>query len=64
MRGTMCRRDTMRLVGRCKPTKRVMLLAYMKKLLGIHSPNASTVSEYTYEYDYLKARYFGGKKNE
>lgn len=60
MRGIMCHRDTMRLVGRRKPTKRAMLLAYLKKLLGIHSPNAS---KYTYEYDYLKARYFGGKKN-
>lgn len=58
----MCHRDTMNLVGR-KPTKRVMFLAYLKKLFGIHSPGASAVSEYIYEYDYLKARYFGGKKN-
>lgn len=63
MRGTMCHRDTMRVAGRRKPTKSIMLLAYLKKLLGIHSTNASTLSEYTYEYDYLKARYFGGKKN-
>lgn len=64
MRPTMCYIDTMRVAGRHKPTKSIMLLAYLKKCMHIHSPGTSTTSEYAYEYDYLKARYFGGKKNE
>lgn len=59
MRGTMCHRDTMRLAGRRKPSKVKMFLAYLKKCMHIHSPSIGG-----YEYDYLKARYFGGKKNE
>lgn len=58
MRPTMCYTDTMRVAGR-KPTKIKMLIAYMKKCMHIHSPGTGG-----YEYDYLKARYFGGKKNE
>lgn len=58
MRGTMCYRDTMRLVS-YKPSKVKMFLAYLKKCMHIHSPSAGG-----YEYDYLKVRYFGGKKNE
>lgn len=62
MRPMMCYRDTMRVAG-CKPSKVKMFLAYLKKCMHIHSPGTSTTSEYAYEYDYLKARYFGGKKN-
>lgn len=62
MRPMMCYTDTMRVVGH-KPTKIKMLVAYLKKCMHIHSPGTSTTSEYAYEYDYLKARYFGGKKN-
>ena len=58
MRPAMCYRDTMKVVGR-KPTKITMFVAYLKKCIGIHSPSTGR-----YEYDYLKARYFGGKKNE
>lgn len=59
MRPMMCCRDTMRVVGRKrKPTKITMLVAYLKKCMHIHSPSTGG-----YEYDYLKARYFGGKKN-
>ena len=36
-----------------------MFLAYLKKCMYIHSPSIGG-----YEYDYFKARYFGGKKNE
>lgn len=58
MRPTMCYRDTMRVAG-CKPAKIKMFIAYLKKCMRIHSPSTGG-----YEYDYLKARYFGGKKNE
>lgn len=58
MRPMMCYIDTMRVAGR-KPTKIKMFVAYLKKCMHIHSPGAGG-----YEYDYLKARYFGGKKNE
>ena len=58
MRPMMCYRDTMKVAGR-KPTKIKMFVAYIKKCMGVHSPSAGG-----YEYDYLKARYFGGKKNE
>ena len=57
MRLTMYYRDTMKVAGR-KPTKIKMFVAYLKKCMGIHSPGTGG-----YEYDYLKARYFGGKKN-
>ena len=57
MRPTMCYRDTMRVAGH-KPTKIKMLVAYIKKCMGIHSPGTGG-----YEYDYLKVRYFGGNKN-
>lgn len=53
----MCYRDTMKVAGR-KPTKIKMFVAYLKKCMGIHSPGTGG-----YEYDYLKVRYFGGKKN-
>lgn len=62
MRPMMCYTDTMRVAGR-KPTKIKMLVAYLKKCMHIHSPGTSVTSEYAYEYDYLKVRYFGGKKN-
>lgn len=58
MRPTMCYRGTMRVAGH-KPTKIKMLIAYLKKCMHVHSPSTGG-----YEYDYLKARYFGGKKNE
>lgn len=59
MRPTMCYRDTMKVAGR-KPSKVKMFLAYLKKwCMNIYSPSACG-----YEYDYLKASYFGGKKNE
>lgn len=58
MRPMMCYTDTMRLVN-YKPSKAKMFLAYLKKCMHIHSPSVGG-----YEYDYLKARYFGGKKNE
>ena len=58
MRPVMCYTDTMRVAGR-KSTKIKMLIAYLKKCMHIHSPGTGG-----YEYDYLKARYFGGKKNE
>ena len=58
MRPTMYQTDTMRLVN-YKPSKAKMFLAYLKKCMHIHSPSTGG-----YEYDYLKARYFGGKKNE
>ena len=58
MRPMMCYTDTMKVAGR-KPTKIKMFVAYLKKCMGIHSPGTGG-----YEYDYLKARYFGGKKNE
>ena len=58
MRPMMCYIDTMRFVS-YKPSKAKMFLAYLKKRMHIHSPSAGG-----YEYDYLKARYFGGKKNE
>ena len=57
MRPMMCYRDTMKVAGR-KPTKIKMFVAHIKKCMGIHSPSTCG-----YEYDYLKARYFGGKKN-
>ena len=57
MRPTMCYRDTMRVAGR-KPTKIKMFVAYIKKCMGVHSPGTGG-----YEYDYLKGRYSGGKKN-
>lgn len=57
MRPMMCYTDTMRVAGH-KPTKIKMLIAYLKKCMHIHSPSTGR-----YEYDYLKARYFGGKKN-
>ena len=57
MRPMMCYTDTMKVAGR-KPTKIKMFVAYLKKCMGIHSPGTGG-----YEYDYLKARYFGGKKN-
>lgn len=57
MRPMMCYIDTMRLVN-YKPSKAKMFLAYLKKCMRIHSPSTGG-----YEYDYLKARYFGGKKN-
>ena len=62
MRPMMCYRDTIKVAGR-KPTKIKMFVAYIKKCMGIHSPGIPAASEYAYEYDYLKARYFGGKKN-
>ena len=58
MRPMMCYTDTMKVAGR-KPTKIKMFVAYIKKCMGVHSPGTGG-----YEYDYLKARYFGGKKNE
>ena len=58
MRPMMCYTDTMRLVN-YKPSKAKMFLAYLKKCMNIHSPSTGG-----YEYDYIKARYFGGKKNE
>lgn len=58
MRPTMCYIDTMRVAGH-KPNKIKMFIAYLKKCMHIHSPGTGG-----YEYDYLKARYFGGKKNE
>ena len=58
MRPMMCYTDTMKVAGR-KPTKIKMFVAYIKKCMGVHSPSTGG-----YEYDYLKARYFGGKKNE
>ena len=58
MRPMMCYTDTMILVN-YKPSKAKMFLAYLKKCIHIHSPSVGG-----YEYDYLKARYFGGKKNE
>lgn len=62
MRGTMCHRDTMKVVGPHKPTKRRMFLTFLKKLMRVKSPSTGAFG-YDYEYDYLKARYFGGKKN-
>ena len=59
MRGTDCNRTTFKVAGGRKPTKIKMFVAYLKKYMGIHSPGTGG-----YEYDYLKARYFGGKKNE
>ena len=53
----MCYTDTMKVAGR-KPTKIKMFVAYLKKCMHIHSPGTGG-----YEHDYLKARYFGGKKN-
>ena len=58
MRTMMCYRDTMKVAGR-KPIKIKMFVAYIKKCMGVHSPGTGG-----YEYDYLKAGYFGGKKNE
>ena len=58
MRPVMCYRDTMKVAGR-KPTKIKMFVAYLKKCMGVHS-----LCTGGYEYDYFKARYFGGKKNE
>lgn len=58
MRPMMYYTDTMRAAGR-KPTKIKMFVAYLKKCMHIHSPSTGG-----YEYGYLKARYFGGKKNE
>ena len=58
MRPMMCYTDTMRAIGR-KPTKIKMFVVYLKKCMHIHSPSTGR-----YEYDYLKARYFGGKQNE
>lgn len=58
MRSTMYYIDTMKVAGR-KPAKIKMFVAYLKKCMHIHSPGTGG-----YEYDYLKARHFGGKKNE
>lgn len=60
MRDTFCNRDTFRVAGYYKPTKRRMFLMFLKKLMKINSPSMGTLG-YTYEYDYLKAKYFGGK---
>lgn len=60
MRGTYCNRDTFRVTGYHKPTKRRMFLMFLKKLMKINSPSMGPLG-YTYEYDYLKAKYFGGK---
>lgn len=35
MRGTMCHRDTMKVVGPHKPTKRRMFLTFLKKLMRV-----------------------------
>lgn len=62
MRGTQCYRDTMRVVGIHKPTRRYMFLMLLKKLMRVKSPSIGAISaEYKYEYDYLKAKYFGGR---
>lgn len=61
MRGTQCRIDTMKVAGYHKPTKRKMFLMFLRKLIGIQSPSITVISKYKYEYDYFKAKYFGGK---
>ena len=43
----------MELGGRVMKTR--MLVAFLKKILGIESPSISKISKYSYEYDYLKA---------
>lgn len=61
MRGTQCNRDTMRVAGIRKLTRRYMLSMCLKKLMRVKSPSIGAISEYKYEYDYLKAKYFGGR---
>lgn len=63
MRGTQCNRDTFKVAGNRKLTKRKMLFFFVKKLLHINSPSIAGVSGYEYEYDYLKSGHIGGKKN-
>lgn len=65
MRGTMCHRDTMRIVGRTKYFKKVtkfgmfrrLAIPFVKKCLDIKSPSLLALGLATYEYDYLKAKY-------
>lgn len=33
-----------------------MFIAFLKKILGIQSPSVSSLSKFSYEYDYLKAQ--------
>ena len=58
MRGTQCHRDTMKVAGRQRPTRRRMLFLFVKKMFRIKSPSIMAISVYDYEYDYFKDKYF------